>query len=101
MRHVSVVFAYETGSSARARASRAGYRGQAPAYRQATAAGCSTGWPAWMDQASRMNCAVAQPSGVADRVAVPVAKPGWPAGGRVSQACSDRKKLGVAAPAIV
>ncbi len=33
----------------------AGYRGQAPAYRQATVAGCSTGRPAWMDQASRMN----------------------------------------------
>ncbi len=44
---------------------------------------------------------MAQPSGVADRVAVPVAKPGWPAGGWLSQACSDRKELGVAAPAYV
>jgi hypothetical protein len=52
-------------------------------YRQATACGVSTGAPASMDQASRMNWACVQASGDAEKVG----SPGWkagpvPAGGR-------------------
>jgi hypothetical protein len=57
------------------------YGAQVRTYRQATAAGCSTGAPAAIDQASRMNWAWLQASGVADVVGVPGAKPRVPAGG--------------------
>ncbi len=45
-------------------------------YRQATTDGCSTGWPAEIDQARRMNCAWVQASGVAENVGSPGRKPG-------------------------
>ena len=51
------------------------------------ARGCSTGRPASIDQARRMNCACVQPSGVAESVPVPGASRA-PAGGWSSQTCS-------------
>jgi hypothetical protein len=41
-----------------------------------------------MSKASRINWACVQARGVAEKVPVPDAKPGWPVGGWLSQTCS-------------
>ena len=60
-------------------------------YRPATAAGRSSTRPAARSRASRMYWACVQASGVAEKVGVPGVKPGWPAGGSLSQTCSGSR----------
>ena len=55
--------------------------------------------PAWIDHASRTNCACVQASGVAERVPWPAGGP--PAGGRSSHTCSGSIRPSLAVLAIV